>query len=80
MLAGLFVALLGLGILLVALRAPGRDATALALSVMVAVSLLRCAFYVQGRHRFLIEPILLMFTAIGVAQLTRSTKSPSAEL
>lgn len=68
---------LGLAILgvFIALRLPGRDAALLALSVMVAISLLQCAFYVQGRHRFLIEPILLLFTAIGVAQLTRSARS-----
>jgi hypothetical protein len=55
-------------------RAPGRDAAALALAIMVAVSLLQCAFYVQGRHRFLIEPVLLTFTALGVASLRGRAK------
>mgnify|MGYP003476619282 CR=1 FL=1 len=37
---------------------------------MVAVSILQSAFYVQGRHRFLIEPLLLMFmTAVSLAFL-----------
>lgn len=53
----------------VVLRTPGRDAAILALSIVIAISLLQAAFYVQGRHRFLIEPILLMFTAIGVRSL-----------
>ena len=47
-------------------RSPDRSAAALVLGLMFAVSILQSAFYVQGRHRFLIEPLLLMFTAAGV--------------
>lgn len=37
----------------------------LTLFTMLLVSLLQAAFYVQGRHRFLIEPLLLIFTVAG---------------
>lgn len=46
-----------------------REAAGLCLGLIVAISLLQCAFYVQGRHRFLIEPLLLIFTAIGLGRL-----------
>lgn len=59
----LVLALLGA---FLALRSPDRRAAAgLCLALIVAISLLQSAFYVQGRHRFLIEPLLLIFTAIG---------------
>lgn len=54
---------------------PDRTAAAVALAVMIAVSLLQCAFYVQGRHRFLIEPLLLMFTATGLTALVRVARA-----
>lgn len=46
---------------------PPRAALCLVLALMVGISLLQSAFYVQGRHRFLIEPLLLVFTACGAA-------------
>jgi len=48
---------------------------ALILGLIVAIGTLQCAFYVQGRHRFLIEPLLLVFTAIGVRALVRGRES-----
>ena len=48
-----------------------RMAAGFALSLMVAISLLQSAFYVQGRHRFLIEPLLLMFSACGLLGIGR---------
>jgi hypothetical protein len=48
---------------------PDRWVAAPVLAIIIAVSLLQSAFYVQGRHRFLIEPLLLMFTAIGISAL-----------
>lgn len=50
---------------------PDRRAAALVLGLMLALSLLQSAFYVQGRHRFLIEPLLLVFTAIALSTLAR---------
>ncbi len=63
----LILALLGA---FLALRSPrSRAAAGLCLAIIIAISLLQSAFYVQGRHRFLIEPLLLIFTAIGVGRL-----------
>jgi len=50
-------------------RPPDLTATGLALGLMVSISLLQSAFYVQGRHRFMIEPALLIFTALGAVRL-----------
>jgi len=67
--AELLFALLGAFFML---KAPlSCEAAAWCLALIIALSLLQCAFYVQGRHRFLIEPVLLMFTAAGVVRLTR---------
>lgn len=61
--------------LIALLRSPGdglssqRSALALVFTLMIGISLLQSAFYVQGRHRFLIEPLLLIFTACGAASL-----------
>ena len=51
---------------------PDRMAAGLAIALMFAISVLQSAFYVQGRHRFLIEPLLLMFTACGVLEIVRT--------
>lgn len=57
---------------------PDRWAAGLTLGLIVAVSVLQCAFYVQGRHRFLIEPLLLIFTAIGLTALPRGGRTRGA--
>ncbi len=51
--------------------APDRTAAGFALAVMIAISVLQSGFYVQGRHRFLIEPLLLMFTACGILEAAK---------
>lgn len=51
--------------------APDRMAAGMAVALMFAISVLQSAFYVQGRHRFLIEPLLLMFTACGLLGAVR---------
>ena len=48
-----------------------RPAAALILGLIFAIGVLQSAFYVQGRHRFMIEPLLLVFTAIGVTAVVR---------
>jgi len=67
------LALLGAAVVLLKQRgpspAPDRVAAALALGLMVSISVLQSAFYVQGRHRFMIEPLLLIFTATGLFAL-----------
>ena len=48
-----------------------REAAVFSIALMVAISVLQSLFYVQGRHRFMIEPLLLMFTACGILALPR---------
>ena len=55
---------------------PPRAALGLVLALMVGISLLQSAFYVQGRHRFLIEPLLLVFTACGAAAVIDRLRAP----
>ena len=43
----------------------GRSTPAFLVALMIGISIMQSAFYVQGRHRFLIEPLLLIFTAWG---------------
>ena len=57
-------------------EAPERWPGFVVFAALIAMSLLQCAFYVQGRHRFLIEPLLLIFTALGLAALARATRLP----
>ena len=42
-----------------------RSTPAFLVALMMGISLVQSVFYVQGRHRFLIEPLLLIFTAWG---------------
>ena len=46
----------------------GRRHAFWCLSLAAAISVLQSAFYVQGRHRFLVEPILLVFAAVPLAR------------
>jgi len=57
-------------------RGPEAAAAAFILSLMIAISLLQSAFYVQGRHRFMIEPLLLLFTAMGAVWMWRRILPP----
>jgi len=69
----LALALLGLGSVLRVGPGPpaGRATALLVVASILAISLLQAAFYVQGRHRFLIEPFLLIFSAFGLSALAR---------
>lgn len=58
------------------LRKPEAAAATLILSLMLSISLLQSAFYVEGRHRFMIEPLLLVFTAMGAVRLCRRLLPP----
>jgi 4-amino-4-deoxy-L-arabinose transferase-like glycosyltransferase len=65
---------LGFSILGVALamrsRRPGvRNSCLILLSVMISICLGQSVFYVEGRHRWLIEPILLIFFSFAVVHL-----------
>lgn len=81
----LALALLGLAALLrrggpLAINTSRGATVALALAAMALVSVLQSAFYVQGRHRFLIEPLLLIFTAIGADTLVTALRGSHREV
>jgi hypothetical protein len=50
---------------------------ALLVGTMAGVSALQAAFYVEGRHRFLIEPLLLVFTASALAAMVERRSGES---
>ena len=56
-----------------------REAAVFSIALMVAISVLQSLFYVQGRHRFMIEPLLLMFTACGILALPKVWSAAKAE-
>jgi hypothetical protein len=51
---------------------PDRRAAVVVLALIAGIGILQSAFYVQGRHRFLVEPLLLIFTAIGATAVIRA--------
>ena len=67
------LAMVGGGVLLRMPRTGGAtavlDTAALLAGLMIGISILQSAFYVQGRHRFLIEPLLLIFSARGLTAI-----------
>jgi hypothetical protein len=48
-----------------------RGAILVILACCLAISVLQSLYYVEGRHRLAIEPLLLMFTSIGVVSIAR---------
>lgn len=54
----------------------GRWEVLYVLLLGLTLSVLQALFYVQGRHRFLIEPLLLIFTAVGTHALARRGLPP----
>lgn len=76
------VALLFAGVgLVVACRvasAETRRLTALFVLLAVATSLTQALFYVEGRHRWQIEPLLLVFTAVGLVAVWRWLRRAAA--
>ena len=69
-------AVVGLVAALRSARPEARWAARLFLLLAVTLSLTQAAFYVEGRHRWQLELILLAFTAAGIVKL--STGEPTA--
>jgi len=42
---------------------------------LLALSLLQSLYYVEGRHRWAVEPILIAISGVGVAALCRNSRS-----
>lgn len=63
--------------LVLTFRNGGRNAkecTVFMLIMMMSVCLSQSLFYVEGRHRWLIEPLLLIYFSYGLVSLLRSVK------
>jgi 4-amino-4-deoxy-L-arabinose transferase-like glycosyltransferase len=45
--------------------------------LLAAISLAQAVFYVQGRHRVAVDPVLMVLAGYGVAQLTRRRDVPA---
>jgi 4-amino-4-deoxy-L-arabinose transferase-like glycosyltransferase len=64
------LALAGVGVSLAARAGKSRMGTALLLgSILLALSAFQSLFYVEGRHRWAVEPLVLVFSGGGVASL-----------
>jgi 4-amino-4-deoxy-L-arabinose transferase-like glycosyltransferase len=50
---------------------PGYYDCVLLLLLMLSIGLAQCIFYVEGRHRWTIEPLIIIFAANGFFSLTR---------
>lgn len=50
-------------------RSRTRESCLILLGVALAICLGQSMFYVEGRHRWLIEPILLIFVSVGMVEL-----------
>lgn len=64
--------LLGIGYLRSAGRTPQRHVAMLIGGLALAVSLVHSLYYVEGRHRWVIEPTLILMAGWGMAGLQRS--------
>lgn len=59
--------------LVVALRSPRtRDAAELFLLMAAVLAMAQAVFYVEGRHRWEIEPLMLIFSAVGIVACARA--------
>lgn len=61
----LFFAIIGFGFTLRSKRKAAKDNAVLILLFFCVISFTQSLFYVEGRHRWAIEPLLLIFTAAG---------------
>lgn len=50
-----------------------RDSVLLIGGMLLAVSMLQALYYVEGRHRWAVEPLVLLLTGVGAAAITRET-------
>jgi 4-amino-4-deoxy-L-arabinose transferase-like glycosyltransferase len=75
------VLLLGLYGLSVTWRAPSSRSTALLIvAALVLVSATQAVFYVEGRHRLAVEPLLLVLAGVGLSQAVLMSRRPRIDL
>lgn len=56
----------GIGFAIVSAKRETLEATLILVFVLVTICLAQSVFYVEGRHRWLIEPIMIIFSSYGV--------------
>jgi len=61
-----FFAIWGIAFVLTEDEQKARRKTLLILALFLAISIMQSLFYVEGRHRWAVEPLLLIFTAKGL--------------
>jgi len=75
----LFLALLGVW-RTIRVGPPASHFAMLILVFLVALSILQSLYYVEGRHRWGIEPILLALSGVGFAALSKRTSNSSSAI
>lgn len=68
--AVLIFSILGLALALI-FKKSARDGVPLLIMIVFSICIAQSFFYVEGRHRCLIEPLLLIFASYGVVMLWR---------
>lgn len=60
-------------------RRPRRWGVWLLAAMALLISLAQCVFYVEGRHRLAVEPLVLPLAALGALAVRRQHRAPLAE-
>jgi 4-amino-4-deoxy-L-arabinose transferase-like glycosyltransferase len=65
-----YLLVIGLGVVGIGVHRRGRE-TWLLLGICASIAIVQSAYYVEGRHRLLIEPLLLLLAGQGLCWLAR---------
>ena len=60
-------------------RGEQSDVVQLLVPMLLALSLLQSLYYVEGRHRWAVEPLLLLLTGVGLAWATWGRRSVTSQ-
>lgn len=60
-------------------RGPHANVVMLLVPMLLGLSLLQSLYYVEGRHRWAVEPLLLLLTGVGVASLSSRSAEHRAD-
>lgn len=63
--------IVGAGFALRSSKREVREASLILIAIPVTISLAQSLFYVEGRHRWLVEPLIIIFFAYGVMKVLR---------
>ena len=57
-----------------------RSAVVLIVAALGVVSATQALFYVEGRHRLAVEPLLLVLSGVGLSRLASTARLPGWQL